>query len=491
MTNAFNNANKLRAWTDPVALGADPTGAAASDAAFAKALATGLPLHLVGNFRLDRALAVVLAAGQDFVLQGAGPEAARLTFATGGLSVTYPGDGTGAGDGNTIRIEGIGIETNAAGTAEALRIVNTASSVVNDSEGNVSLSAVSFSGATGAAYWSTAIYLENVAFPDIREIRVEDGAKRTVALSIATTGSYAAVDTTIDSFKCWEVATAVKIRGRAEGVYLNHFIVIGGETGIDWQATVPSGAGKKPLLLLDNSHINVAGTAVKTVDVAQVIASDSLIYLTNRTDKAVCAFDFQATSGASSENSRINGVTIIGQGDRTGSLAVGVRCGANVFGVAVDATIDNVGTCVETVDVNRTTIAPGARLSNYNTRSVGMYSTGSAAGGVSGGVSVDGTLQIEASGADSYTRDMYREQIRARSFTFTASAASETIEFALPYPFRTDTSMVVACWGTDPGLPGATVYPDLPACTKDKLYFKTNGVTSGSPYRINYIAYGY
>jgi len=491
VTKAFENASKLRAWADPVSHGADPTGVTASDSAFAKSIATGLPLRLVGNFRLDRALSVKLAAGQDFIIDGAGPEAARLVFVTGGLSVTYEGDSTSTGDKTSICIAGIGIETETAGGTDALRLVNTATGVVNDTEGNVSLSKLSFSGTTGTAYWSNALYLENVAFPDPRDIKVEDGAKRTTALSIATTGNYSAVDTTIDSFKVWEVATAIKVRGKVEGLYLNHFVVIGGETGIDWLATRGAGGGKKPLLLLDNSHMNVAGTAVKTVDVAQVIASDSLIYISNNASKATFAFDFQATSGLSSENSRINNVTIIGQGNRAGALSTALRCGENVFGVAFDATVDNVATCVETVEVNRTTIGPSSRLSNYNTRSIGMYSAGGMAGGPSGGVSVDALLQAETSGADSYSRDVYREQLRARSFTFTASAASEVLEHELSLPFRTDTTVVVACWGTDPNLPGATVCPDLPECTKDKLVFRTKGLTAGSPYRINYIAYGY
>jgi len=490
MTKAFENASKLRAWADPVALGADPTGTIAADAAFARALATRLPLRLAGNFRLDRGLSVTLNAGQDFIMDGAGPEAARLVFLTGGLSVTYLGDSNSSGDKTSISISGIGIETEAVGGADALRITNTTGAVVNDTAGNVTLSNLSFAGTTSAAYWLNAIALENVAFPDLRGIKVEDGAKRTTALSINTKGNYAAVDTTIDSFKCWEVATAVKIRGRAEGVYLNHFVVVGGETGIDWQATIPAGAGKKPLLLLDNSHINVAGTAVRTTDVAQVIASDSLIYLANRSDKATYAFDFQATNGVSSENNRINGVTIIGQGDRTGSQSTAVRCGANVFGVTVDATIDNVGTCVDTVDENRTVIAPGSRLSNYNVRSVGMYNVGKVAGGTSGGVSVDSTLQMEAIGADSYERDQNREQLRVGSFTYTCSSNDETVTHPLTRPYRTDANGMVACFGSWPS-EGAVVVPDLPASTKDTLSFRVRGGIPGAPYRINYIAYGY
>lgn len=490
MTKAFENASKLRAWADPVALGADPTGAIAADTAFALALAMRLPLRLAGNFRLDRSLSVTLTAGQDFIVEGAGPEAARLVFVTGGLSVTYAGDSNSSGDKTSISISGIGIETEAAGGADALRIINTASAVVNDTAGNVTLSNLSFAGTTSAAYWSNAIALENVAFPDLRGIKVEDGAKRTTALSINTKGTYAAVDTTVDSFKCWEVATAVKVRGRAEGVYLNHFVVVGGETGIDWQATIPAGAGKKPLLLLDNSHINVAGTAVRTTDVAQVIASDSLIYLANRTDKPTVAFDFQATNGISSENNRINGVTIIGQGDRTGSQSVAVRCGANVFGVTVDATIDNVGTCVDTVEENRTVITPGSRLSNYNVRSTGMYNVAKIAGGASGGVSVDGSLQMESNGADSYERDDYRQQLRVRSFIFTAASSEQQVTHTLTRPFRTDTCGLVACWGSKPN-DGAVVYADLPSSTADTIACRCINLTPGVQYRINYIAYGY
>lgn len=448
-------------------------------------------LHVpAGTYLLSASLAATLAASEDFVLVGEGAEVSRLRFVVGGLSVTYSGDGRSFGDASAIRVEGIGLETEGQGIADALRIVNTATTVVNDVEGHVTLDDLTISGVNSATSWVNAIYLENVAFPDIRRIKVEDGGRRTVALSIATTGTYAAVDTTVDSFKCWEVATAIKVRGRSEGVYLNHFIVIGGETGIDWVATLPAGAGKKPLLLLDNSHINVAGTAVKTTDVAQVLAADSLIYLTNSPSKETYAFDFQATTANSSENSRINGVTIIGQGDRTGSRAVGVRCGANVFGVAVDATMDNVGTCVETVDINRTTIAPSARLSNYNTRSIGMYSAGGVSGGMSGGVSVDGSLQLEENGATNYARDLYREQLRTGSFTFVANAASEIINHPLTLPFRNDTAVLLATWGADPG-PGGLLFPDLVASTGAAIVFKTAGLTAGATYRINYIAYGY
>jgi len=489
MTKAFENATKMRAWVDPVGLGADPTGVLPSDASFAQAIAAGLPVKLPpGTFRLSRAIAKTLAAGQDFVLIGAGPESTRLVFESGGLAINYNAPGKSFGDATSIMIRDLGIETEGAGTSDAVSIVNSAN-VMNDTEGNVSIDNLSISGTSSNAYWVNGVYMQNVAFPHLGSIKVEDGQRRTVALSLATTGSYNAVDITVNDFKCWEPLTAIQVRGRCEGLYLNQFVAIGCQTGVDWTATIS--AGKKPLLLLDGCHINTSGTAVKTTDVAQVLASASLIYIANSASKATYGFDFQATSGASSENSRIDGVTIIGQGDRTNSLAVGVRCGTNVFGVAVEATMDNLGTCVETVEVNRTTISPGSRLSNYNTRSIGMYSAGGMAGGPSGGVSVDGSLQAETSGADSYSRDVYREQLRARSFTFTASAASEVLEHELTLPFRTDTSVVVACWGTDPNLPGATVYPDLPECTKDKLVFRTEGLTAGSPYRINYIAYGY
>lgn len=492
MTKALENANKLRAWIDPVVFGADPDGVTPSDVAFAQAIATGLPIRVSrGVFRFVGALATTLAAGQDFAMTGAGPEASRLVFDAGGLSVTYAGDGRSFGDASTIKIDGIGLETSGAGIADALRLINTASAVVNDTEGNVTLSDLSISGTTSAAYWATGIYLENVSFSDIQTIKVEDGAKRTTALFITTTGNYAAVDTTVDSFKCWEVATAVKVRGRSEGVYLNHLIVIGGETGIDWVATVAAGAGKKPLLLLDNSHINVAGTAVRTVDVAQVMAASTLIYIGNQPDKATYAFDFQATSGLSSENSRIDGCTIIGQGARAGALSTAVRCGANVFGVAIDATVDNVATCVETLEDNRTAVSPGSRLTNYNVRHTGMWNVAKVAGGISGGVSVDSSLQMEVNGAESYERDIGREQLRARSFIFTASAASETITHDLTRPFRTDTCMLVACFGATPGNPSAFVYPDLPGSTASQLSFKTAGLTVGAPYRVNYIAYGY
>lgn len=491
MTKAFENAAKLYAWADPVAFGADPTGIAASDTAFALARNTGLPVRIPkGSFRLSNPLAVSLSTGQDFVLVGDGPEVSRIVFDGGaGISLTYNGALRSFGDATSIIIDGIGIETIGSG-GDAIKLLNTAT-VVNDTEANVRLSNLSISGAASANWWANAISMQNVAFPHLSGIKVEDGQRRTVALSLATAGGYSAVDITVSDFKCWEPLTAIKVRGSCEGLYLNQFVAIGCTTGVDWVASIGSGGGKKPLLLLDGCHINTSGTAIKTTDVAQILASASLIYIANSAANATFGFDFQASNGLSSENSRIDGVTIIGQGSRAGSQAVAVRCGTNVFGVAIDATIDNVGTCVATEENNRTTIASSSRLSNYNVRSVGMYNVGGVAGGESGGVSVDGSLQMETIGADSYSRDVYREQIRSRSFIFEATASSETVMHTLALPFRTDTSMLLASFGADPGDPASFMYPDLPLSSATQLAFKTSGLTPGAPYRINYIAYGY
>lgn len=490
MSNAQQNAARLRRWFDPTQRGADPAGVNYSTSAFVIALADGRPIKLPrGTFKLT-ALSKSLAAGEDLVIEGEGPEATRLLFDSGhGLTISYDGDGTSFGDKTSIIVKGLSIETTGAGAGDGLRIINTEQAVANDTEADVRIRDVSFSGSESADYWTNAIYCENVAFPDIEGVKVEDGQRRTVAVYLNTAGStYSAVDTTIRDLKVWEVLAGVKVRGKCEGVYLSQFVAIGCTTGVDWVATIVAGA-KKPLLLMDGCHINTRGTAVATTDVAQIIASNSLLYITNSSTTASYGFDFAATSALSSENSRIDGVTIIGQGDRTASLAVGVRCGADVFGVTVDATIDNVGTCVSSVDTNRTQITPGSRLTNYNTRSVGFYNVASTAGGSTGGVSVDASLQLEINGADVYDRDMYREQLRVGSYVHTAGGVDETVSVTLTRPFRTDTLNLVCCWGADHS--GVLLFAVLASCTLDTLVFRCEGMTPAADYRINYIAYGY
>lgn len=490
MSNAQQNAARLRRWVDPTQNGADATGATYSTSAFVTSLADGRPIKLpAGTFKLT-ALTKGLVAGGDLVIEGEGPEATRLLFDAGhGLTITYDGDGTSFGDATSILVRGLSIETTGAGAGDALRIINTEQAVANDSEADVRVENLTISGSESADYWTNGLYFENVAFPNISGLKVEDGQRRTVGIYLNTAGgTYSAVDTTIQDYKCWEVLAGVKARGKCEGIYLSQFVAIGCTTGIDWVATIVAGA-KKPLLLMDGCHINTRGAAVATTDVAQVIASNSLLYITNSTTVASYGFDMQATSALSSENSRVDGVTIIGQGDRTSSLAVGVRCGSNVFGVTVDATIDNVGTCVSSVDTNRTQIASGSRLTNYNTRSVGFYNVASTAGGPTGGVSVDTSLQMEINGADTYDRDVYREQLRVGSYVHTAGGADENVTITLTRPFRTDTLCLIACWGGD--YTGLLIFPVLASCTASDLVIRCEGMTPAAQYRINYIAYGY
>jgi hypothetical protein len=242
-------------------------------------------------------------------------------------------------------------------------------------------------------------------------------------------------------------------------------------------------------LSINGSHMNVAGTCVATTDVAQVLTANTLLYIPNSSTTASYGFDMQATSALSSEHSRINGATIIGIGDRTSSLAVGVRCSADVRNVSIDATMDNLGTCVSAADTNRVHITAGSRLTNYNTRSVGFYNVGSDAAAAGAGVSVDGSLQMEVNGTDRYDRDMYREQLRVESFTHLAAAADEDVTQNLTRPFRTDTSCLVASFGAPAS--GVSIYTDLPNCTASAIRIRLEGMTIGVTYRINYIAYGY
>lgn len=490
MSIAQQNAAKLRRWVDPTQNGADATGATYSTSAFVAALADGRPIKLPsGTFKLT-ALTKGLVAGGDLVIEGEGPEATRLLFDSGhGLTITYDGDTTGQGDTTSITIKGLSIETVGAGAGDALRIINTETAVVNDSEETICIDAVNISGSSGSYYWSNGIYLENVSYSQISRLFIDDGARRTVGIYINAPGAtYSSVNTQINGYTSREVISAIKVRGRTEGVIVNQMVVVGCDYGVDWVATLGGGEGKKPLLSLDGTHIDTHGTAVRATDVSQIVTSSCLFYIRNSSTTAAYGFDLQATTGISSENHVLN-ATIMGLNDRTASLAVGVRCGSNVFGVTYSGTMENIGTCVSTVAANRTQVAPGSRLVGYNTRTVGMYDVGTEAGGSGGGVSVDGTLQQEVNGSDVYDRDMYREQLRSGSFVHTAGAADENVTRTLTRPFRTDTSNLVACWGADHS--GVLIFPVLASCTASDLVFRCEGMTPATDYRINYIAYGY
>jgi hypothetical protein len=494
MTKAFENASKLRTWVDPVALGADPTGVKPADTIIAQALATGLPISIPAGatIRLSRPITKSLTIGQDFILVGAGREASRLLFSessSGGIAINYSSNAGGQSQGNksAVRINGLDIETERAGGGTAISVANTPpAGQVNETQVAVDLQDLRTNGASGAAYWDVHQQLQNVTFPNLRDIEAQDASNRGVALSLNSTGDYSAVEFAIDNYRANQVGTGLQVRGRCEGVYASHLVVVGGKVGIDWQATAIN--GKKPLLSLAASHINVSDTAVKGIDIAQVIASDTLIYVTNSPTVPTVGFDFSATGNLSNENHQLAGVTIIGLGPREGSQSVGVKLGANVAGCTIDARIDNLGTGVANEGRNNF-IAPSTKISNCVTRTTGFAEVGWY-GGAGNTVSVDGSLQAEFSDGTGFHRDQGREQIRVESFTFVAGAAEETITRTLPRPFRTDTLNLVACWG-EIVISGAQVFPLLAACTDEELKFQIRGASAGSTYRINYIAYGY
>ncbi|GEM_PF-2699081 len=495
MSKAFENAHKIASWVDLVAIGADPTGMTAADTYVTQALATGLPIRVPAGatIRCARPITKSLAIGQDFILTGAGRESSRLLFsdsATGGIAVNYSTDSSGQsqGDKSAIRIIGLDIETERAGGGTAISIINTPpAGQVNETQVAVDLQDLRTNGASGAAYWDLHQELRNVTFPNIRDVEAQDAANRGVALSLNSTGDYSAVEFAIDNYRANQVGTGLQVRGRCEGVYASHFVAVGGKVGIDWQATSITG-GKKPLLSLAASHINVSDTAVKGVDISQVIASDTLIYVTNSSVTPSVGFDFSATGNLSNENHQLAGVTIIGLGPREGSQSVGVKLGANVAGCTIDARIDNLGTGVANAGRNNF-IAPSSKISNCVTRTTGFTELGWY-GDTGSTVSVDGSLQSEFSDGTGFHRDQGREQIRVESFTFEASAAEETITRALPRAFRKDTLNLIACWG-EIVISGAQVFPLLAACTDKELKFQIRGASAGSTYRINYIAYGY
>lgn len=494
MSNALQNAAKLNGWVDLVGMGADPTGIQAADTFMAQAIATGLPIHVRANatIRLNKPISKSLSIGEDFILTGAGRESSRLLFsesAAGGVQVNYSSNAGGQAQGNktAIKIGGLDIETERAGGGSAIRITNTPpAGQVNETQVAVDLFDLRTNGANSAAYWDVHQELQNVTFPTFRDIESQDANRRGVALSLNSTGDYSAVEFSVTNYRANAVGTALRVRGRCEGVYLTQFVAVGGDVGVDWVATSLSG-GKKPLLLLSASHINVNQVAVKTTDVAQVIGGHSLIYVTNSASSENLGFDFRATGNLSNENSVLSGVTIIGLGARTNSLAKGVRLGSNVSGCMIDARIDNLGYGVVNEGRNNL-IGASAKLSNCETRTTGFDDLGFY-GGAGSTASVDGSLQLEFIDGDTYAVDQNRGQVRAGSFIFTASASEETITQLLDLPFRNDTAVLLACWGQKTTAT-AQVYPSLSGSTKDTLHFDTRGTTQGATYRINYIAYG-
>lgn len=494
MTKAFENAAALRAWVDPVALGADPTGAVAADTYMAQALATGLPIRIPGGatLRLARPISKTLAIGQDFILTGAGREASRLLFAasaTGGIAVNYTSNGSGQAQGNksAVRIHGLDIETEAAAGGSAISIINAPpAGQVNETQVAVDLQDLRTNGASDSAYWSIHQELQNVTFPSLRDIEAQDASNRGVALSLNSTGDYSAVEFAIDNYRANQVGTGLQVRGRCEGVYASHLVIVGGKIGVDWQATIVAG-GKKPLLSLTASHINVSETAVKGLDISQVIAADTLVYVTNSAAAPSVGFDFTATGNLSNENHQLAGVTIIGIGSRAGAQSVGVKLGTNVAACTIDAKIDNLNVGVANTGV-RNLIAASSTISNCNTRTTGFADIGYY-GEAGTTISVDATLQVEMSDGSHYSRDQGREQLRVETFVYTATAASETITRAYDRPFRNDTIVVIPCFGEGVANPALSV--NTAASTKDNASFTINGATPGNTYRINYIAYGY
>lgn len=495
MTKALENALKMRAWADPVALGADPTGMLDADTYVAQALATGLPVCIPAGatLRLSRPISRTLAIGQDFILVGAGREASRLLFsdsATGGIAINFSTNGSGQAQGNktAVRISGLDIETERAGGGAAISIINTPpAGQVNETQVAVDLQDLRTNGASNAAYWDVHTELRNVTFPSMRDMEAQDSANRGIALSLNSTGDYAAVEFAIDNYRANQVGVGMQVRGRCEGVYASHVAIVGGKIGIDWQATTVAG-GKKPLLLLTASHINVTETAVKGVDISQVIASDTLVYVTNSAAAPCIGFDFSATGSLSNENHQISGVTIIGLGSRIDSKSIGVKLGADVSGCAVNARIDNLGTGVVNTGRNNF-ISPSSKISNCVTRATGFAELGWY-GEAGTTASVDGSLQAEFSDGTGFHRDQGREQIRVESFSFVAEGTDDTITRPLPRAFRTDTLNLVASWG-ELASTTAQMYPALAESTAAEVKFKTRGLTPGSTYRINYIAYGY
>lgn len=494
MSNALKNSSKLRAWVDLAGFGADPTGVGYSDTALSQAIATGKPIRPgPGTFRFASAINRALAIGQDFVIEGDGEEVTNFVFeaiVTGGISVTYSTNGTGQaqGDKSAVRINGISLETKKAGGGVAVAITNTPpAGQVNETQVAVTLSNLRINGNSDAAYWDTHIELTNVTFPTIINVTSQDSADRGVGISINTTGDYAGVEYTITNYRANEIATALKVRGRTEGVYMHGAAIVGGVTGVDWLATVVAG-GKKPLLDMTGSHINVSGTAVKAVDVSQIIAGDCLIYVTNSTTAENLAFDFQATGALSNENHQIKGVTIIGLGSRVSSLAKAIKLGANVAGCSIDALIDNFNVAVANAGVNNF-ISPGSRFNNCNTRTTGFTSLG-AYGEVGTTASVDGSLQVEVVSGTAYTLDQARKQERWETFTHTCASGTETFTRTLDRPFRTDTLCVIACFGEPPS-GGAAVGIATAGSTATEVSFSITGASPGDIVRINYCAIGY
>jgi hypothetical protein len=494
MTNALTNASKLRAWADPVALGADPSGVIPADAFMTAAIATGLPVRIPAGatLRLISPIRASLSIGQDFILVGAGREASRLLFSeasAGGIAVTYSSNAGGQAQGNktAVRISGLDIETERAGGGAAISIINTPpAGQVNETQVAVDLQDLRTNGASDAAYWDVHQELRNVTFPSLRDMEAQDASNRGIALSLNSTGDYSAVEFAIDNYRANQVGVGMRVRGRCEGVYASHMVIVGGKIGIDWQATTVAG-GKKPLLLLTASHINVTETAVKGIDIAQVIASDTLVYVTNSTTAPSVGFDFSATGNLSNENHRLSGVTIIGLGSRIGSQSTGVKLGADVAGCTIDAKIDNLNLGVENLGL-RNLLAASSSISNCNTRTTGFSDLGYY-GEIGTTISADDTLQMELSNGSHYSRDRGREQLRVETFVHTVGSSTETITRAYDRPFRTDTIVVIPCFGEGVSNPGLSV--NTAASTKDNASFTITGATPGDTYRINYIAYGY
>jgi hypothetical protein len=159
------NAAGTAVWTiepvNPVALGADPTGASDSSAAFLAAIAASNHIRFPpGLFRFNQQITINLSPGQSMTIDGSGQEVTQLFWpgATNGIVVNY------SGPLSSFHFRDLEMATGGVGTNVGLTLAQTFANSGTAGH-NSDIMRVTFRGLDGyqvTDYWSIAIQDSNV-----------------------------------------------------------------------------------------------------------------------------------------------------------------------------------------------------------------------------------------------------------------------------------------------------------------------------------------
>jgi hypothetical protein len=331
MTNVF----------DVTTFGAICDGQTADDVAYGKAISavlnskTGGIIWIPGiMFLANPRNPIDLEPGQGCLLGGNGPNFSGIKSAYGD-TINFTSGDLLAGNVGAV---GLAFKCASAGTANALELISSSTPDPGPTKGIKNCVFAPESGTTN--YWAQPFVMDGCSFSTMYDIKVGgyfDGTKYHGGGGVLQNSQTAhAVEYLIEIYQAWNVAQAITVGDKIEGIQMVNSSVYGG-AGINWIG----GTSGLPSLIVMGTDFDCTDAAIQTQNIVQTQIMNNLFYVEQG---GVAVNAANTINYGTNDNGKLIGNTVMGMGSNKTTNGFALAETGN-YTVALN-TINNVDTCI-------------------------------------------------------------------------------------------------------------------------------------------------